>query len=347
MRCNVVLIGAGMIAPSYCVALRENSIGNLFGLVDINKEKANALKSSMRLEGTIVSDNIEEFLCSDKVDAFILAVPHDLHASFSKKIIKSKKHLLIEKPVVLNEDDIKVFNNKDGQIIGVAHQMRHRRLLQGINKLLQDGSLGRLINIHLDLACHRDKEYFSASGWRGDWATEGGSLVMNSGLHLIDSALWLNNGPPSRVFSQWSRHKSYIKTDDRMGGVMIFNGDVYATINMTSESSELFKPRIRLVTDRAIVEIELGFNQLVTSFAGHSDVELMLHSFEKEDRDKRCRVDCSHPAELSHLEIVDDFIAACIGQENKLVSPKEAFNTVKTIQSLYESGLSGRIVYVA
>lgn len=53
MRCNVVLIGAGMIAPSYCVALRENSIGNLFGLVDINKEKANALKSSMRLESAI------------------------------------------------------------------------------------------------------------------------------------------------------------------------------------------------------------------------------------------------------------------------------------------------------
>ena len=346
MRCNIVLVGAGMIAPSYGVALRENNTGNLFGIVDIDLGKAKALKTSMRLENTLISDNIERFLCDDRVDAFILALPHGLHAHFAQKIIKSKKHLLIEKPVVLHGSDMKVFQGSvDGQVIGVAHQMRHRRLLRGINALLRDGSIGRLINMHLELACSRGEDYFSTSGWRGDWETEGGSLVMNSGLHLIDAALWLNHETPLQVFSHWSRHHQYMSTDDRMGGLMVFSEDVYVTINMTSESRELFRPRMRLITDKVFIEIELGFNQVLVNFTGSHDIESTLRKLEEEDIEKRRDIVCSHPAELSHLEIVDDFVDACTGRENKLVSPEDAFKTVKIIQSLYESGATRRIVY--
>lgn len=339
-RLNIALIGAGMVMPSYVTAINRLNNIHVHSIVDIDIKKAKQLARKCRAK-TIVTSSIEDILFCNDIDAFIIATPHHTHSRLLEVTIPTGKHILIEKPVVLSRKELNAALDSSSskyknQIIAVSHQMRFREPLLQIKQLLDNGELGELLNIHLQLSCKRDINYFRDSGWRGSWKTEGGSLAMNSGLHLFDTVLWLIGNTPKKVYGVWSSHISPIETDDRIAGLAVFDKDVYVTVNMSSETKELFRPTISITTKKAIIIIELGFYQKILECLAPSNIVDTLKRSEKKDLNRRNGYDC-HPAELSHLELVDYFTKACLGGSKKrLVSLEDAFRAVDFVKMFYE-----------
>jgi predicted dehydrogenase len=107
-KIKIGLVGLGLMgkefvsaAARYCHLIDDGPVPEITGVCFHRPESKNwYVENVPTLQ--IVTDNLSEFLSSDKIDAVYIAVPHNLHESFYIKTIESGKHLLGEKPFGIN-----------------------------------------------------------------------------------------------------------------------------------------------------------------------------------------------------------------------------------------------------
>ena len=95
------VIGTGRIANRMVPEAKYVSGINLEAVYNPNFEHAKDFADKFQLEASY--NNLEEFL--DRIDAVYIASPHETHYEYIKKAIMSKKHVLCEKPMVLNKSE--------------------------------------------------------------------------------------------------------------------------------------------------------------------------------------------------------------------------------------------------
>ena len=93
-------VGAGRIAKRMCRESRYVSGINFDYIYARNIEKAQKFAEDNDLK--FYTDNFGEFL--DEVDAVYIATPHLTHYEFAKRAIMAGKHVLCEKPLVLEKE---------------------------------------------------------------------------------------------------------------------------------------------------------------------------------------------------------------------------------------------------
>lgn len=93
------IIGTGRIAKRFVLEVKYVSGMNLEGVYNPNIN--NAKKFSEEFELNFYTDNIDEFL--EKVDAVYIASPNNTHYEYIIKALKNNKHILCEKPIVLDK----------------------------------------------------------------------------------------------------------------------------------------------------------------------------------------------------------------------------------------------------
>ena len=96
---KVCVIGAGDWGKNHIRTL--NDLSALKGIVEIDKV---ILKNLNRYPGLQGHTNVESALLED-YDAFTIATPAKTHYKIAKAIIKSQKHVLIEKPMTLSVNE--------------------------------------------------------------------------------------------------------------------------------------------------------------------------------------------------------------------------------------------------
>jgi len=139
---KICVVGAGNWGINHIRTL--NSLGSLGGIVESNLNQMNLLKKEY--------SHIELFADLDMAikvgfDGFIVATPAKTHYNISKKIIKSKHHILIEKPITNNlKDAIRLvelakINNVN---LMVGHLLLFHPAFIQIKKMIKDGELGEI-----------------------------------------------------------------------------------------------------------------------------------------------------------------------------------------------------------
>jgi predicted dehydrogenase len=94
------VLGTGNIANVFAAAIRESENGQLVAVASRHGSTAEEYAVKYALERYYGSYN--ELLRDDGVDAVYIALPHNLHAEWSVKAARSKKHILCEKPCAIN-----------------------------------------------------------------------------------------------------------------------------------------------------------------------------------------------------------------------------------------------------
>ncbi|MCS7181299.1 MAG: Gfo/Idh/MocA family oxidoreductase, partial [bacterium] len=120
-----------------------------------------------------------------------------------------KKHILIEKPVALNEDELNkmieiVKKNKVKTLVSFV--LHWNPLLMTIDKLLKDYIIGDIY--------YGEVDYFHGIGpWYKQYSWNikknvGGSSLLSAGCHALDALLWFINKKPIEVFSYSTKSKN-------------------------------------------------------------------------------------------------------------------------------------------
>ncbi len=135
-------MGAGNWGMNHIKTLNE--IGALGGVVDIDDSRLLAV--SDQYDGTLVYHNVEDSL-RKSFDGYIISTPASTHFDVAKRIIKSKHHVLVEKPLALNVEDaekLKTLADEYGVNLMAGHLLLFHPAIATIKKLIVDGAIGDL-----------------------------------------------------------------------------------------------------------------------------------------------------------------------------------------------------------
>lgn len=144
---SVCVIGSGYWGKNHVRTLDE--LGCLAGVVD---ENPTILKEISNSYPHIKSySNLNQALEDSSILGFIVATPATTHYDITCKIIKSGKHVLVEKPFCLNIKDaeslINLSNKYDTNLM-VGHVLLFHPAIQAIKKLIDSKKIGKLQYIY-------------------------------------------------------------------------------------------------------------------------------------------------------------------------------------------------------
>ena len=101
-----------------------------------------------------VYDNMNDVFTDPEVDVVYITTPHNTHLEFMKKAIENGKHILVEKSITLNSDELNEaisLAKEKGVIIGEAMTIFHMPIYKKLNEILESGALGKVNLITMNL----------------------------------------------------------------------------------------------------------------------------------------------------------------------------------------------------
>ena len=163
------------------------------------------------------------------VDAVILAVPNNFHKPLAVAAMHAGKHVLCEKPVMMNSRDlleVLAVSEQTGMLFTVHQNRRWDRDFCIVRECIQSGALGCPFYI--------ESRVQGAKGIPGDWRCTqeaGGGMLLDWGVHLLDQLLLLADSPVREVYAHLLSVK-FPEVDDNFKVMLRFENGLSALVEV-------------------------------------------------------------------------------------------------------------------
>jgi D-xylose 1-dehydrogenase (NADP+, D-xylono-1,5-lactone-forming) len=139
-------IGAGGIAKrALFPAISKSNVGEVYAVASRDETKALTISPT-----GLVYTSYEELLADPKVEAVYISLPNSLHLPWAIKAMQAGKHVLCEKPLGMNaqevEEAIAVSKETDRVFVEASWNRWHPRS-QRIREIIASGELGKITRI--------------------------------------------------------------------------------------------------------------------------------------------------------------------------------------------------------
>ncbi|SNR31236.1 Predicted dehydrogenase [Maribacter sedimenticola] len=228
---NVALCSFGMSGYVFHAPFAaKNPNLNLYAVWERTKNEA-----VKKYPDIITFRTLDELLADNKVELVIVNTPSVTHYEYAKKALEALKHVIVEKPFVASTEqanELIALAKKNDLKLSVFHNRRYDSDFKTVQKVLENNSLGQLVEAHI----HYDRYHPGLSPKAHkevDTPAVGG--LYDLGSHLIDQALHLF-GKPNAVFADLEVFRPGAKVVDYFD-VRLF----YDTFRVTLKSSLFVK----------------------------------------------------------------------------------------------------------
>ena len=215
---NTALLSYGMSGRVFHAPFLELHAGfNLAGCWERSTKRINE-----RYPSITSHDSLDELLENPSIELVVVNTPTLTHYEYTKKVLESGKHAVVEKAFAGSADEALELRNlarQKGLKLAVFQNRRWDSDFLSIRKILQDGVLGDIVEANLayqrfdpNLSPKRHKEEPSS----------GSGIVKDLGPHVIDQALVLF-GLPQAVFADIAVTRADSKVDDYFDILLIYN----------------------------------------------------------------------------------------------------------------------------
>lgn len=189
---KTAIIGCGGISKTHIDAIKKNEISEIVALCDINAEHL-ASNAALCPEAATYSD-YRDLLGEAKCDIVHICTPHYLHEEMAIAALRAGHDVYLEKPAAMDPDGARRILNvsrETSKKVCVSFQNRLVNSTVAAKEIIDSGELGKLLGLKGIVTWDREGDYYTASGWRGTWAREGGGVLMNQSIHTIDLLYYL------------------------------------------------------------------------------------------------------------------------------------------------------------
>lgn len=181
---QVGILGAGYIADWHAKAMKHVPGARISAVCDLAKPRAEAFAQAWGVPKAYGS--IAEMLAGDKPDAVHVLLPPQFHASAAKELLNAGVHVLLEKPMAIDERDCRELvelADAKGLKLGVSHNFLFSRPYARLRHDVKSGRLGRIDHVSITWA----KELpFMRVGPFEHWAVrEPGNAILEVGVHSV------------------------------------------------------------------------------------------------------------------------------------------------------------------
>lgn len=169
-------------------------------------------------------DSLESLLAAEKgLDFVVLCTPPHVHAKQTIMALEKGLHVLCEKPLALDTDELESIERASAsgsRVAYCAHNWAFSPIWSKIQELLATGALGEVR--HAELHVLRSQPAASAvpGDWRKDPKLAGGGILVDHGWHNMYLARRVVSGEPSQI--QSALHRSASGVDDEATVLLTF-----------------------------------------------------------------------------------------------------------------------------
>lgn len=245
---NWALLGTGVIANETATAMAKNG-RRLYAVGNRTHEKAVAFAEKYGIEK--VYDDFNDMFTDPDIDIIYITTPHNTHIDFMKKAIENKKHILVEKSITLNSDELSEavkLAKKNGVVIGEAMTIYHMPIFKELKKILDSDELGRVNLITANFGSFKPYD-MSNRFFNRNLA---GGAMLDIGVYALSFVRYFFDSSPKNTLSQ----VKYAPTGvDEQSGLLLMNDEGQMASVMLSLHSK--QPK------RAIVSCERGYIEIM------------------------------------------------------------------------------------
>jgi predicted dehydrogenase len=344
---RVGIIGCGKVGHIHATALRGLLEAQLAAACDASGERAQTFAAQY---GARSFTDVATMLREQRLDAVLVCTPHPLHAGPTIQAAEAGVHVLVEKPLAANLDDCDAMLaavRKAGTRLGVVSQRRLYEPVQRMRAAIDAGKIGKPVLGVFTMYSWRDPAYYQSDPWRGQWATEGGGVLVNQSPHQLDLLQWFM-GPITEISGYWANlnHPSIEVDDTAVATVRFQNGGLGTIVTSVSQKPGLFTTVHIHGSNGASVGVET--DRGATFIAGMTamaepplnDVwtipgeEHLLAEFQAQDRARFRTID---PITHYHALQIQDFLHAIRDNRPPLVTGEEGRIVVEMFTAIYRS----------
>lgn len=244
---NWAVLGTGVIANETATAMAKNG-RRLYAVGNRTHEKAVAFAEKYGIEK--VYDDFNDMFTDPDIDIIYITTPHNTHIDFMKKAIENKKHILVEKSITLNSDELSEtvkLAKKNGVVIGEAMTIYHMPIFKELKKILDSDELGRVNLITANFGSFKpydmNNRFFNRN--------LAGGAMLDIGVYALSFVRYFFDSSPNNTLSQ----VKYAPTGvDEQSGLLLMNDEGQMASVMLSLHSKQPK-RAMISCERGYIEI--------------------------------------------------------------------------------------------
>lgn len=270
---RVAVLGAGFMGSTHARAYQTLPDVEIASIYARGGDRAAPLAAEL---GTRWTDDLKALLADSAVDAVDICLPTPEHRPATEAALAAGKHILLEKPLALSEEDADALVREtvaSDRIVMIAHVLRFWPEYVALHEQVVNGSLGRP---RAGLATRRQP--FPAWSALFSQSNLTGGAVIDMMIHDYDALNWVF-GAPRAVSARGQRNP-------RSGGwdqvqVMIDYDQASALVDggMMMPESYPFSSRFEVLCERGAIEYHFrAGGRSVEMGAGLNDLTLYPNS---------------------------------------------------------------------
>ncbi len=213
---NWAVIGCGHIANEMAQAMKKE--GKCFYAVS-SRTYSNAADFAEKYGIEKIYDDIDEMLDDKNVDIVYISTPHNTHFKYIMKAIKNKKHVLCEKAITLNSDELSIAESaakENNVVLAEAMTIYHMPVYKKLNDIISSGSLGALKQIQVNLGSNKDYD-MSNRFFSRELA---GGAMLDIGVYALSFVRMFMSQTPDMIDSQINLAPTGV---DEQAGILLTN----------------------------------------------------------------------------------------------------------------------------
>lgn len=191
-------LGCGVIANELAQAMAKQG-RTLYAVA--NRTHAKAVSFAEKYGIGKVYDSIDDLFTDDAVDIIYISTPHNTHIQYLRRALAAGKHVLCEKSITLNSDELEealALAEQHHVLLAEAMTIYHMPLYKALQARIDTGALGKLRLLQLNFGSYKpydmSNRFFSRE-------LAGGALL-DIGVYALSLTRWFMSSAPDKVASQ-------------------------------------------------------------------------------------------------------------------------------------------------
>lgn len=272
--------------------------------------------------GLALEPDYAALLARPDVEGVVLATPHRQHAEQIRQALEAGKHVLVEKPMVMQAEQaaaLLALAEARGLVLTVGFNRRFSPALRRLKALLDAGELGQPLAFEGHFSSPGGYRYDPAF-WRADPQESPVGGMTGLGVHLVDCFLQLG-GPITAVETRARTGLLPVPLDDTAMIALDFASGALGNLTTVIATPTLWS--LRVMASRGWAEMRSYDRLLVTALDGSGREEILAPPAMERDQ-------------------LEAFAAAIRGEAPPAVPPAEALQGVAVFEAICRSRESGR-----
>jgi predicted dehydrogenase len=197
----VAFIGAGNYAQSNLLPYLPGPQEGIIRKGVMTNSGTTSKRVAERFGFEFCTSNETDILGNKEISVVFIATRHESHADYVMKAIRSGKHVFVEKPLALNEEQLKCIRdtlinvsdkNERSPTLTVGFNRRFAPLTHFLRERLGSGPMSMIYRVNAG--------YIPSDNWYQDKEVGGGRII-GEVCHFIDYLTFLNGSLPHRVYA--------------------------------------------------------------------------------------------------------------------------------------------------